>query len=366
MTRILPARPLQIKPRGKSLNPGGRQGSVSEVVLIDYQGEPLVRRKTAVTIFLLISILAGGRSTADPGEKASARGRVIECTIGWRFESEGEVSKLRVLAWVPKTILGRQEIAAPEYTHEPERVFDVGSSRYALFSIDNPPRQLDVAMRFQVTLYSGDLTTVRNGRAEKLFASDRGSLREYVQPERFVESTSPEIIEAARGLIRDDELSTVRAAHSYTMTMLTYDKDLKRTIGALAALEAGSGDCSEYSSVFVALCRAAGIPAQVVVGYVVDWHTTPLHAWAEVYLEDLGWVQFDPTYADRGRYSFTNLGNVYLGLYEGHSDELLDGHPFSRYRYWGKGSVKRRSVFSVTDITRNPTGKVRQWPKEID
>ncbi len=325
-----------------------------------------MRRKLAVTILLLLSIPAGGRSAATTEKEASARGRAVECTIGWRFELEGEVSKLQVLAWVPKTVPGRQEVSGIEYTHKPERVFDAGSSRYALFVIKNPPRQLDLAMRVAVTLYSGDLTTVRNGRAKKLLARDRRSLREFVGPEPLVESNSPQIIAAARELIKDDELSTIRAAHSYTMTKLTYDKDLTKTIGALAALETGSGDCSEYASVFVALCRAAGIPAQVVVGCVVDWNTTPLHAWAEVYLEDLGWVQFDPTYADRGRYSFTNLDNVYLGLYAGHGDQLLDGHAFSSYRRWGKGSVKRRLVFKVTDITRNPKGKVRQWPEDID
>jgi hypothetical protein len=44
------------------------------------------------------------------------------------------------------------------------------------------------------------------------------------------------------------------------------------------ALETGQGDCEERAGVFIALCRAAGIPARLV------W--VPNHAWAEFLLLD--------------------------------------------------------------------------------
>ena len=46
--------------------------------------------------------------------------------------------------------------------------------------------------------------------------------------------------------------------------------------GVITALEKRQGDCAEMSAVFVALCRAAGIPARLV------W--VPDHNWAEIYL----------------------------------------------------------------------------------
>jgi hypothetical protein len=45
-----------------------------------------------------------------------------------------------------------------------------------------------------------------------------------------------------------------------------------------AAINGRVGDCEEYASVFVALCRASGIPARLV------W--IPNHNWAEFYLTD--------------------------------------------------------------------------------
>ena len=68
-----------------------------------------------------------------------------------------------------------------------------------------------------------------------------------------------------------------------------------------------SGFCEHYSSAFVVLMRAAGVPARVVTGYQggetnpVDGYMTvrqsDAHAWAEVWLGNRGWVRVDPTAA---------------------------------------------------------------------
>ena len=66
-----------------------------------------------------------------------------------------------------------------------------------------------------------------------------------------------------------------------------------------------SGFCEHYASAFVALLRAAGVPARVVTGYL-GGELNPIggyyvvrqsdaHAWAEVWLEGAGWTRVDPT-----------------------------------------------------------------------
>jgi Transglutaminase-like superfamily len=68
---------------------------------------------------------------------------------------------------------------------------------------------------------------------------------------------------------------------------------------ASTVLARASGDCSEFSLLFVALSRAAGIPARRVVGLAAtEADNAPafgFHAWAEVAL-DGHWVQVDPTW----------------------------------------------------------------------
>ncbi len=65
------------------------------------------------------------------------------------------------------------------------------------------------------------------------------------------------------------------------------------------------GFCEHFSSAFVVLMRAAGVPARVVTGYQggdfnpLDGYITvrqaEAHAWAEVHVPTKGWVRVDPT-----------------------------------------------------------------------
>ena len=62
------------------------------------------------------------------------------------------------------------------------------------------------------------------------------------------------------------------------------------------------GTCGVYSSAFVVLARSVGIPARVVSGWMIgrDPGTQTVysdqgHQWAEVALDGLGWVTFEPT-----------------------------------------------------------------------
>ncbi|MGE4366595.1 transglutaminase TgpA family protein [Thermomonas sp.] len=68
-----------------------------------------------------------------------------------------------------------------------------------------------------------------------------------------------------------------------------------------------AGYCEHFSSAFVVLMRAAGIPARVVTGYAGAYRNpvggywlvrkSDAHAWAEVWLPARGWMRVDPTAA---------------------------------------------------------------------
>ncbi|HEV3007425.1 MAG TPA: DUF3488 and transglutaminase-like domain-containing protein, partial [Burkholderiales bacterium] len=68
-----------------------------------------------------------------------------------------------------------------------------------------------------------------------------------------------------------------------------------------------AGFCEHFSSAFVVLMRAAGVPARVVTGYqggeanpvdsIITVRQSDAHAWAEVFLGARGWVRVDPTAA---------------------------------------------------------------------
>lgn len=66
---------------------------------------------------------------------------------------------------------------------------------------------------------------------------------------------------------------------------------------AAEALAHGRGVCQDHTHIFLAAARVLGYPARYVSGYL--WDSEQIapgeagHAWAEAYIEGLGWVGFD-------------------------------------------------------------------------
>ncbi len=73
------------------------------------------------------------------------------------------------------------------------------------------------------------------------------------------------------------------------------DKVLEDSVSALDALQKRKGECQSHTNLFVALARAAGIPARVVNGlvYSSEFKGFAYHAWPEVYIGQ--WRALDPT-----------------------------------------------------------------------
>ncbi len=62
------------------------------------------------------------------------------------------------------------------------------------------------------------------------------------------------------------------------------------------ALQGGRGVCQDHTHVFLSAARLIGFPARYVSGYLMmddQIHQEAGHAWAEVWVEHLGWVGFD-------------------------------------------------------------------------
>jgi transglutaminase-like putative cysteine protease len=66
---------------------------------------------------------------------------------------------------------------------------------------------------------------------------------------------------------------------------------------AAEALREGRGVCQDHTHIFISAARTMGLPARYVNGYFVTGGDEPAeahHAWAEVWVEGLGWLGFDP------------------------------------------------------------------------
>ena len=130
---------------------------------------------------------------------------------------------------------------------------------------------------------------------------------------------------------------------------------------APTVIRRGTGSCSEYTFAYVALCRAAGIPARYVGSLVLRGEDasvdTAFHRWAEIYLPGVGWIPVDvnagddPLQADRC-FSFGGIANRFLITTRGGGDSTLLGWDYDlrvRYRTRGKANV-RTEQFAEWDV----------------
>src|SRR5688572_9072429 len=99
-----------------------------------------------------------------------------------------------------------------------------------------------------------------------------------------------------------------RAVEHFRKERITYTTE-PRLLGRDSVdeflFESREGFCEHFSSAFVFLLRAAGVPARVVTGYQggdqnpVDGKFTvrqsDAHAWSEVFIRGRGWARVDPT-----------------------------------------------------------------------
>lgn len=191
---------------------------------------------------------------------------------------------------------------------------------------------------------------------------------EYLKPQPFWEVTDPKIVELA------GKLRTPEAIYQFVMTTLAYDSNRTRQSlirkGALGALkDPTTSVCSEFTDLFVAIARAAGIPAREVVGYA---HTTNtklrpisfvadvLHAWPEYYDDSSKlWKQVDPTWGNttKGVNYFDTLDFDHIAfVIHGASSE----RPYPAGSFKEGSTPKKNVLVTFTEVKQNnPTAAVK-------
>lgn len=126
----------------------------------------------------------------------------------------------------------------------------------------------------------------------------------YLTNDEKYQITHPVIADALQKAIGNETNMywIARNIYDYLIDNMYYEMQGGWNI-APTVLERGNGSCSEYTFVYIAMCRAAGIPARYVGSVVVRGDDTSMddvfHRWAEIYLPNYGWVPVDPSGGDQ-------------------------------------------------------------------
>jgi len=156
---------------------------------------------------------------------------------------------------------------------------------------------------------------------------------EAMQPNRFLQSDHKKVIDLARRAVGDtkDAAEAVKRIESF---VADYIENRSLSVGYASAVEVADGkqgDCSEFAVLTAAMCRAVGIPAQVVTGIAYVKHFAGLqdrfggHAWVQAYIgaESGKWIGLDAAFKGTGRGGY-GPGHIALASGNGNPEDFFN------------------------------------------
>lgn len=158
-------------------------------------------------------------------------------------------------------------------------------------TVSGPVSEITVEVRGQVEV--SDLSGVLRGH------------RETVAPDVYLRPTAPTRADVALTELAgaaDGAAGALDAAHRLSDAVagaIAYRPGTTHAhTTAAEAVALGEGVCQDHAHALIAVARIKGLPARYVSGYLFAAEDgsphEAAHAWAEVFVEGLGWVGFDP------------------------------------------------------------------------
>lgn len=155
------------------------------------------------------------------------------------------------------------------------------------------------------------------------------AMLEAIQPTRFLQSDNQQIVALARKAVGDTK-DAADAARKIEAFVAEYINDKSLSVGYASAaevVESRQGDCSEFAVLTAALCRAVGIPSQVVVGiaYVDEFGGRQGfggHAWTQAWIGGK-WVGLDAAFKSSNRGGY-DAGHIALAVGNGDPGDFFN------------------------------------------
>lgn len=272
-------------------------------------------RKIVGLWMAVLILLWCGPAAAENYTVEGEMGSQIRFEIAKSVTTVAGVTKLTLSFVVPPTFQSptyNQEIRGFEMTFSPrpqdekkkvnERGHEVITATWV-----RPPKTIDVRLSFNAS------------NTTQLKALDTGvpfplkdipeDIRYYLKATEQVQSDDARIKKLARELTQGvtTEFDAVQRVLSYVIDHVRYVTPPAQ-YDALYSLNAGKGNCQNFSHLAAALMRAEGVPVRIVNGITLNRAfdlkreggvlTFKMgqgrHSWIEVWFPDLGWVPFDP------------------------------------------------------------------------
>jgi transglutaminase-like putative cysteine protease len=188
---------------------------------------------------------------------------------------------------------------------------DVFGNQVRAVLIDSPYTELTIRARSRVELRDTDPLSFRALRARTAIPLvwmpwQRHMLQPFLLPQELPDSQLSELVEYAMSFVERNDYDLLDTLFDLNTSIFReYEYRKGSTTVATTPFEVYSlrrGVCQDFTNLFICLVRLLGVPARYVCGYLFTGdgssnraQSQASHAWAQVYLPEVGWKGFDPT-----------------------------------------------------------------------
>ncbi len=283
----------------------------------------------------------------------SAWGKTVEGTYTWTFDLSSHPAGEETRLWIPYPVSDANQLVTDLHWegdyNEAWVTTDQTNGNAMLFARwDAGSQSRKLTLRFHVRREEQSVTGLKDAG----LPLDPGFAGRYLGATRLGPTDGP-VKALADSIVKGKTSILEKARAIYDWTVENTFRDPKTRGCGLgdvpALLKRPGGKCADISSIYVALARAAGVPAREVLGIrqgkkdgqdVTGWQ----HCWAEFYLPGTGWVPVDPADVRKA------MLKQNLKLDDPKVAEL-------RAYFWGTVDPYRVRLAEGRDLTLNPPQK---------
>jgi transglutaminase-like putative cysteine protease/glutamine cyclotransferase len=292
-------------------------------------------------------------ATHAPYVTSRPRHELVTYTEAWRNFGPGLVKTIDVYVAVPSDLPTQKILKAPDFEPKPaDFVTDQWGQKCAHFVFRDVKagEEARAVMKVEAEVRSARWF-VDPDAVGSLADIPADIVKTYTQDSSKLVLTDPVIQKAVQEALGDERNPywMARKINKFIQDRMRYEMVGGWNV-APVVLSRGTGSCSEYTFVMLAMCHAAGLPARYQGSVVVRGDEASrdmdFHRWVEVYLPNYGWVPVDPSGGDSPvpvdqANMFGGLENRFLITTVGAGDSRYLGWNYNSDATWtAKGPVK--------------------------
>ncbi|MBN1212594.1 MAG: transglutaminase [candidate division Zixibacteria bacterium] len=255
------------------------------------------------------------------------------------------VKTLDIYLAVPVNMNNQELLGEPQFTPAPtEIITDRWGQKVAHYRFTDLPASetREVSMTVDAVLYQTNYFIFPD-KVGTLADIPKDTLDKYLVDDSKYSMSDPIIQDGVKKAVGDEKNAfwIARKIFNYVINQVEYELAGGWNL-APTVLDRGTGSCSEYSFVYISMCRAAGLPARYVGAVTVRGDDASaddvFHRWVEVYLPGYGWITVDPSGGDS---EWPSGQAKYFGCLDNRYLITTSGGGGSEYLEWGYNANAR-------------------------